>query len=347
MSHSRARHASDTISRVIPDPLAALGGRRIGAHLALGHGMRKAADRARTIGATAIQVFSDNPTAWHRRAQPPRELTAFRARLTEYDVSPIVTHAAYLINLAGPETEFWQRSVDVLAAELRMAARYGARYVNMHVGSHRGAGVEVGQRRLAEGLVRAFEAEAAAAAADGEAHDGPAPILVLEDSAGGGDGMGATVDELAAILDALDVAGVPTARIAFCFDTAHLWGAGHEVSRPEVIDALLEGADRRLGPERLAMIHLNDSRAGLGSRHDRHEHIGAGRIGPVGLGHLVRHPRLVDVPMFLETPGMDEGYDLINLDRVRALLADEPLAVLPPEAFTLRGSRAAAGPAEA
>ncbi len=347
VEYPRLAGPSDTISRVIPDPLAALGGRRIGAHLALGHGMRKAADRARTIGATAIQVFSDNPTAWHRRADPPRELAAFRDRLAEHDVTPIVTHAAYLINLAGPEPEFWQRSVDVLAAELRMASRYGARYVNMHVGSHRGAGFEVGRRRLADGLVRAFEAEAEAAAADGASHDGPAPVLVLEDSAGGGDGMGTTIDELASILDALDAVGVPMDRIGVCLDTAHLWGAGHEISRPEVIDALLDDADGRFGAERLAMIHLNDSRAGLGSHHDRHEHIGAGRIGAAGLGHLVRHPRLVGVPMFLETPGMDEGYDLVNLDRVRALLADEPLPVLPPEAFTLRGSRAAAGPAEA
>ena len=122
--------------------------------------MVKAADRAGAIGATTIQVFSDNPTAWHRRSEPPRELAAFRARLASHDVAPIATHAAYLINLAGPEPDFWQRSVDVLAAELRMGARYGARFVNMHVGSHRGTGFEAGRRRLAEGIASAFEAEA-------------------------------------------------------------------------------------------------------------------------------------------------------------------------------------------
>src|SRR3990172_1423909 len=117
------RGVSDTIIVVIPDRLAALGGRRIGAHLALGHGMLKAADRALAIGATTIQVFSDNPTAWRRRGEPPRELAPFRSRLAAHDVAPTVTHAAYLLNLAGPEPAFWQRSVDVLAAELRMGAR--------------------------------------------------------------------------------------------------------------------------------------------------------------------------------------------------------------------------------
>ena len=331
---------SDTIRLVTPDPLAALGGRRIGAHLALGHGMVKAADRARAIGATTVQVFSDNPTAWRRRIEPPRELAAFRARLAGHDVAPTATHAAYLINLAGPEPDFWQRSVDVLAAELRMAALYGARFVNMHVGSHRGTGFEAGRRRLADGVAQAFEEDGVGGA------DATPPILVLEDSAGGGDGMGTTIDELAAILESLDAVGVPMSRIGICLDTAHLWGAGHEISRPEVLDALLADCDRRLGPQRLAMLHLNDSKAGLGSRLDRHEHIGAGRIGEIGLRHLVTHPRLAAVPMFLETPGMDEGYDAVNMERVRTLVAGEPLPPLPSEAFHLRGSRAAAGPVE-
>ncbi len=323
--------------------------------------MVKAADRARAIGATTVQVFSDNPTAWRRRAAPPRELPDFRARLVANDVAPIATHAPYLINLAGPEDDFWQRSVGVLAAELVMAADYGASLVNMHVGSHRGSGIDVGKIRLATGIVRAFDAEAEARSKPREGSEAPAgsdpqtvldgppappPSLVLENSAGSGDGMGSTIEDLAAILDALDEADAPMARIGICLDTAHLWGAGYEVSRPDVVDALLVDSDRRLGSERLRMLHINDSKAALGSHLDRHEHIGAGRIGEVGMRHLVTHPRLAQTPMFLETPGMDEGYDAINMDRVRALMAGEPLAVLPPEAFSLRGSRAMAGPGD-
>ena len=330
-------------------------------HLALGQGMVKAADRARSIGATTIQVFSDNPTAWRRRAAPPKALPDFRARLAANDVAPIATHAPYLINLAGPEDDLWERSVGVLAAELVMAAEYGASLVNMHVGSHRGSGIEAGTIRLANGIVRAFDAEAEvrskprettkAPAGSAQASvpaepAAPAPTLVLENSAGSGDGMGSTIEDLAAIIGALDEAGAPMARIGVCLDTAHLWAAGHEISRPDVMDALLVEHDRRLGSERHKMLHINDSKAALGSHLDRHEHIGAGRIGEVGMRHLVTHPCLAGTPMFLETPGMDEGYDAINMDRVRALVAGEPLAVLPPEAFRLRGSRAMAAPAD-
>lgn len=323
--------------------------------------MIKAADRARTIGATTIQVFTDNPTAWRRRASPPRKLSDFRARLAANDVAPIATHAPYLINLAGPGDDFWQRSAGLLAAELVMATKYGASIVNMHVGSHLGSGIEAGTIRLANGIVRAFDAEAEAdsksretsqetAGSDEETiTDGPpatVPTLVLENSAGSGDGMGSTIEDLAAIVDALAEAGAPMARIGICLDTAHLWAAGHEIARPDVIDALLVDVDRRLGADRLRMLHINDSKAALGSHLDRHEHIGAGRIGELGMRHLVTHPRLAATPMVLETPGMDQGYDAINMDRVRALVAGEPLAILPPEAFSLRGSRAMAGPAD-
>jgi deoxyribonuclease-4 len=319
---------------MIPDPLAALGGRRVGAHLPLGEGMVRAADRAREIGATTLQIFADNPTAWRRRAEPPKALEPFKARLAEHGIAPLAVHAAYLINLAGPEPDFWERSIGVLAAELRMGANYGAACVNVHIGSHRGSGLEAGRLRLAEGLRRAFEAVPAQPGG---------PVVTLENSAGGGDGMGATLPELEAILEAVGAAGADTARIGFCLDTAHLWGAGHEISRPDVLDALLDEFDRRLGPGRLAMIHLNDSKTALGSHLDRHQHVGAGSIGEMGMGHLVRHPRLAAVPFVLETPGMDEGYDGLNMERVRLLVAGGPLPQLGREALALKGSRARTG----
>ena len=322
---------------MLRNPLSALGGRRVGAHLPLGEGLLKATDRAREIGATTLQVFADNPTAWRRRSEPPKSLDAFRARLAEYGIAPLAVHGAYLINLAGPEEDFWTRSIGVLAAELRMGAAFGAAAVNVHIGSHRGSGFEAGRRRLAEGLRRAF--------AELPVEPG-APIVTLENSAGGGDGMGATLPELEAILEAAAASGADTARIGFCLDTAHLWGAGHEISRPDVLDALLDEFDRRLGPERLAMIHLNDSKTALGSHLDRHQHVGAGSIGEAGMGHLLRHPRLSAVPFVLETPGMDEGYDALNMDRVRRLVAGRPLPRLSHAALSLKGSRARTGAPE-
>jgi deoxyribonuclease IV len=315
---------------VTEEALAALGGRRVGLHLPLGGGMVKTADRAGAIGATAIQVFSDNPTAWRRRNEPPAELPAFRARLEELDIAPLSVHGPYLVNLAGADAAFWARSVETLVGDLAMARRYGARFLNFHVGSHRGSGPEAGIRRIAQGLAAVLSEVPA---------DAGTPRLVLENSAGGGDGVGGTIEELAAMLDATAAAGVDSARIGFCLDTAHLWGAGYDVSRPEVVDQVLRAFDARLGARQLAMIHLNDSRSGLGSHTDRHQHVGAGLIGAAGLGAFLWHPRLQGVPLFAEPPGMDEGFDAVNMDRIRLLVRGEELPPLGPEAFAPRGSR--------
>jgi deoxyribonuclease IV len=310
-------------------------GRRLGAHLPLGTGMVRAVERAAEIGASAIQIFGDNPTAWRRRVDPPREQPAFRARLAELDIRPVTIHAAYLVNLAGPDPDFFERSIEVLARELQMAPGFGAAFVNVHTGSHRAAGVRAGTDRIAEGVARSLATTA-------DAPDDA--VLLLENSAGGGFGLGATVDELAGIARAIADCGIPDRRVGFCLDTAHAWGAGYRLSDPDATDELLAEFDARIGLERLRILHLNDSKSDLGSYLDRHEHIGAGRIGEVGMAHLLRHPRLAHVTYYIETPGMDEGYDAINISRAIALAEGRPLAPLPPGAMTLRGSRARTAP---
>jgi deoxyribonuclease-4 len=177
--------------------------------------------------------------------------------------------------------------------------------------------------------------------------DGPqAAVVALENSSGGGFGLGVGVSELAAIAEAIEARGIPRERVAFCLDSAHAWGAGVDIADPAVTDAFLQAFDRAIGLERLVMVHLNDSRSDLGSRHDRHEHLGAGKIGPEGLAYLLCHPLLRHATFILETPGMDEGYDAVNLGRARDLMAGRPLASLPPEAMAVRGSRARSGPPE-
>lgn len=310
--------------------------------------MVKAVDRARDIGATAIQVFGDNPTAWRRRPEPPKESPAFRERLAQHGIGPVAIHAAYLVNLAGPQDDFYERSIDVLVADMRAAWAFAGRYVNVHIGSHRDTSLQAGIARVAEGIERVLAAIDADTPGD-VGSDAPAqpPRLVLENAAGGGWAVGVNVEELGMIAEAAAARGVPRDRLGFCLDTAHLWGAGHEISRPDVVDALLDEFHATLGLDRLAMIHLNDSKADLGSRADRHEHIGAGQIGPVGLGHLLRASRIAHVPVYLETPGMDLGYDAINLARARALAIGDTLEPLPPEALAIKGSRSrGAQPAE-
>ena len=313
-------------------------GRRIGAHLPLGRGMVQAVERAHELGLDTLQVFSDNPTAWRRRTEPPRELPAFQDRLVALDMGPIAIHAAYLVNLAGPDPVLFEQSCAVLASELRVAPGFRARYVNVHTGSHRGSGVAAGTARLADGVARVLA----------EVQDGPAtPLLILENSAGSGDGLGVTLQELAGILDAIAARGVAAHRVGICLDTAHLWGAGFDIGDADGVERLLGEFEGRIGLDRLHMVHFNDSKVALGSKMDRHEHVGAGSIGPIGLGALLRHPRLAHTTFYLETPGMDEGYDSINAGRMLDLAAGRPLAELPQGAATVRGSRSRTAPAAA
>jgi deoxyribonuclease-4 len=304
-------------------------GRRLGAHLPIAHGPLATIERARDIGASALQVFADNPTAWRRRSAPSPQLESFRERSGEHDIRPISIHGSYLVNLPGPDQVTFDRSVAMLVSELRGAADFAARYVNVHIGSHRGTGLEIGIARLVDGI--------AAALARAPREDTGA-TLVLENSAGGGGGLGTSLDELAAIARGLDRRGIGRDDVAFCLDTAHAWGAGIDVGDPAAMDAFLEGFDERIGIDRLALVHLNDTRSTLGSRSDRHEHLGGGRIGAEGLGHVLRHPLLAHAAFILETPGMDTGYDLVNIERARALWAGRQLDPLPEEAFELAGS---------
>ncbi len=299
--------------------------------------MVKAVERAHEIGATALQVFGDNPTAWRRRAEPPTELPAFRERLAALDIGPVAIHASYLINLAGPEPDFRERSIGLLTSELQAAPAFEARYVNVHIGSHRDTSVAAGTTRLADAVARILA----------EVDDTPkAARLVLENSSGSGFGLGTSVTELADIAEAITDRGVAERRVGFCLDTAHAWGAGVDLSTPDGVDGFLAAFDERLGLDRLVMVHLNDSKSERGSHADRHEHLGAGRIGAAGLARVLTHPGLARTTYYLETPGMDEGYDAVNVARAYDIAAGRPLPELPPEAMTMRGSRARTGPAE-
>jgi deoxyribonuclease-4 len=322
--------------------VAALEGERlIGPHLSLGGGLLKAAARATEIGATAVQIWTDNPTAWRRRLDQPPALGEFRDLLRAGGVRTIAVHAPYLVNLAGGNEDFWDKSVATMTNELRVARLYGADFVVMHIGSHRGMGRAAGIARLTAGL-RAVLAETAA---DPVPPDGsPMPRLVLENSAGTGDGIGATIEDLADIVDAAAADGLPLERLGICLDTAHLWGAGYDVSSEAGVETLVTRIDRLIGHERVVMLHLNDSRTVMGSMLDRHEHIAAGQVGPDGMRELLTEPWLATLPALLETPGMDLGYDRINLERARMLIEGETPPALPPEAFEVRSSRSRTAP---
>src|SRR4029453_15291229 len=249
----------------------------VGMHLGVGNGLLRAARRSRQIGGRAPPLFTDNPTAWRRRPEPPLETPEFVDYGTREGLRTIAVHASYLINLAGSAEPFASRSREGLIVEMQRAPSYGATVVNTHIGSHRGIGAATGLARIVEN-VRAVLASSP-----------PQVRLALENSSGGGDMLGSPVEALAQILDCV---GAEHDRLAFCLDTAHLWGAGSDIRDAEGMTAVVDRFENLIGLERLGLLHLNDSRSELGSRMDRHEHVGAGRIGPVGLGALLRDPRL-------------------------------------------------------
>ena len=312
-----AQHSAGSAERVwLP------GGRRAGVHLPMGLGLVRVVERAHHIGASAVQIFSDNPTAWKRRAETPPEAVAFRQRLADLDIGPVAIHAPYLVNLAGPDAELFGKSVALMRHELIHAPEFSARFVNVHTGSHRDSGRDTGIARLVEGLAQATDGSPSAGT------DPNAPRVVLENSSGGGYAIGVTIEELASILDTAAARGIDD-RLAFCLDVAHLWGAGYDVSSPAAIDDLIDTFDRLIGLSRLAMVHLNDSSAGMGSRHDRHTHLGEGQIGRDGLAHFLCHPGLDHVAFYLETPGMEDGHDAVNIARMGDLASGRPLTPRP------------------
>jgi deoxyribonuclease-4 len=279
----------------------------------------RAVRRSRHIGATSLQVFADNPVAWRRRSEPPPDAAAFVEYAAREAIAPISIHASYLINLAASAEPFASRSRAGLIAEMQAAPNLGATVLNSHIGSHRGAGVQAGLARIVE-TVQAVLADSP-----------PTVRLVLENASGGGDSIGSRLEELASILERV---GAAPDRLAFCLDTAHLWGAGYDIGSEETATRVIDRFAELIGLERLALVHLNDTRSELGSRTDRHEHIGAGRIGPAGLGAFVRDPRLRGATFIMETPGADEGWDAVNVRRVRALYdGATTLPELPPRAF--------------
>jgi deoxyribonuclease-4 len=280
-----------------------------------------AARRSRQIGARALQIFSDNPTAWRRRPEPPADASAFIGYAAREGIETISIHASYLINLAGSAEPFASQSRAGLIVQMQRAPSYGASLVNTHIGSHRGVGRAAGLEWIVDNVCAILAASP------------PSVRLVLENSSGGGDLLGSRLEELAEILDRVG-RGVGADRLAFCLDTAHLWGAGYDLSSEAGAAAVVDRFEALIGLDRLPLLHLNDSRSELGSRSDRHEHVGAGRIGPVGLGALLRDPRLRETTFIMETPGTDEGWDAVNLRRAWLLWGGAiELPTLPPKAF--------------
>jgi deoxyribonuclease-4 len=287
------------------------GPQRLGIHIRTGSGLLAGARHAREVGCNTFQIMSGNPSAWNPGELDPRRADEFRAYLDRYDLRPVFLHAGYLINLScrtGRNAPLYAKSVNLLKKTMERAAALSCEYVVVHMGSRRGTGAAEALESLVEGIRKLGD---------------KGPTLILENGAAAGETVGSTFEELAAVLAAAEEHGIQL-PLGICLDTAHLWGAGYDLSSGAAARRLVDEFDRVVGLGRLYLIHLNDSPVERGARRDKHEHIGCGLISVKGLEAIARHPKLRSVAMILETPGSTEPSDAERMDDLRALAGIQP-----------------------
>ena len=274
---------------------------QFGAHCS--GGIKKSLDHAASIGAESMQLFVQSPRMWRFPEHDPADLAAFRERRRELGIGGVLVHSLYLVNLASPNEDFYGKSVSTLRSTMDAACAIEADAVVFHVGSHQGAGFEAGLGRVVPALAQTLE------------RCSETTWLLIENSAGAGGTIGRSIDELAALYEALD--GHP--RLGICLDSCHLWVSGFDVTNRGELDRLLGDLDARVGLDRLRALHVNDAQAPLGSNRDRHANIGDGLMGEK-LGVFLGHPSLQGLPAVLEVPGPENhGPDEGEMKKVREL----------------------------
>lgn len=277
-----------------------------GAHMSVAGGLHLAFERLQKVQGEALQIFTRNQRQWRAAPVTDEEAALFAEAWAQAGKPVVASHDSYLINLASNNEETAAKSKGALTGELGRCRALGIPWLVMHPGSHLGDGIEQGINRFVKNLDDVL--------ADTDL--GPVQIL-LENTAGQGSNLGASFTELAAIIDQ----SRHSDRLGVCFDTCHAFAAGYDISTPEGYDEVFKEFDRRIGINRLKFFHLNDSIKGLGSRIDRHTHIGQGEIGIEGFRRLVNDRCFSSLPMVLETPKSDDLVDDIkNLQVLRSLL---------------------------
>lgn len=282
---------------------------QLGSHMSIAGGYYKAVEAASQTGCDCVQLFTKNSNQWAAKPITADEAQAFARALAQHQIRSPISHASYLINLASPNPELRDKSSAALTVELRRAGQLGIRWVIFHPGSYT-------ESSEAEGL------DKIAAAIDGILIDTAecGAGLLLENTAGQGTNLGWNFGQLAAILEQLG----HRERLGVCFDTCHAFAAGYDFSQPAGYSAMWAEFQDLIGLDRLQAVHLNDSKKGLGSRVDRHEHIGLGAIGLAGFRQLLNDPRFAQVPMYLETEKGNneagEDWDVVNLRTLRGLI---------------------------
>jgi len=278
----------------------------LGAHMSISGGVHIAIERARSIDCTAMQMFVKNNMQWFARPLTRDEVRAFVEHRQRAELLSIFAHANYLINLAATNPLFHANSIRALSKELASANQLELPFLVLHPGAHRGAGEEAALAKIIASINKVFRKIPKVKTK-----------IALETTAGQGSCVGHRFEHLAHIIDNVR----EPERLCICLDTAHLFAAGYDIGTESGIRKTFRGFDRKIGLDRLVAIHLNDSKTGRGSRVDRHEHIGKGKIGLDAFRFIMRDQRLNKIPKVLETPkGKDLREDVMNLQTLRALV---------------------------
>jgi deoxyribonuclease IV len=278
---------------------------QLGAHVSTSGGIDTAIDRIEAMGGDAVQLFTQSPRTWRPTNHDPANFERFKERRAEAGIGGVVCHALYLINLASPNDEIYEKSVAALENTMDVGCAIEADGVVFHVGSHQGAGFDAGLDRAVPALARALE------------RCSETTWLLIENSAGAGGTIGRSIDELAALYGALD----GHERLGICLDSCHLFVSGYDVTKRNELDRVLDEVDAKIGLDRLRVLHVNDSKAPLGSNRDRHDNIGDGLLGE-DLGVFLAHPKLQALPALLEVPGKKgHGPDADEVRKLKELHA--------------------------
>ena len=276
-----------------------------GAHMSSSGGIDSAIDRIIAIGGDCVQVFTQSPRMWRSTDHKPDAIQRFHDKRREAGIGGVVCHALYLCNLAAPNDEIYEKSIQTMRTTVDAASAIGADAVIFHVGSHLGAGFEAGLERTCAALEQILER------CDGDTW------LCMENSAGAGGTIGRSLEELGVLLERLD----HHPRLGVCLDSCHLYVSGYDVTDPATVAALVSELDERIGLDRLRALHVNDSAAALGSNRDRHANIGDGLLGE-GLGAFLAHPAFQHLSAYLEVPGEHKtGPNANELQKLRDLHA--------------------------
>lgn len=281
--------------------------------MSIAGGTPKAIERGASIGCTAIQIFLKNANQWAGKTIGAQEASEFRERMAAGPVRIAFAHDSYLVNLGSPSDPLFEKSVAALTDEVERAALLGVPFVVLHPGAPIDHGEEFGLARISAGLTRVLDAT-----------KGAAVRLALENTAGQGSHLGYRFEQLAVMIKG---ASAPQ-RLGVCFDTCHAFAAGYDLRTPETYAETMRAFDAAVGLDRLLAIHLNDARKDLGSRVDRHEHIGQGMLGLEAFRFIMNDPRLAAVPKVLETPkGENMKEDVENMAVLIGLLKSEKQTV--------------------